>query len=324
MSSVKATSEYWKQFLYDVLAMVKQLGIPTYFLTLPCADRRWEELPYIINKLSNLGLSEEELKNLSYQERCNLLNNNPVARHFQYKVKVFFKEIILDGPLGKTKYAMRIEFQERGSPHAHLFIWIFNAPNIQNEADYIDFIEKTINAQFPVHLNDPELFELVKTYQVHAHSITCWKYNKNECRFLYGRYFAEKISIAKPLGSKFNDNEKKEVLTWRNMLLKQVKRYIDNNLNPAKVNLMDPTKDNFTQPLSIKEILDKLEISSDDYYRTLPISKDEDLELHLKRQPNSCFVNNYFDVGLKTWQDNIDIQPVFKEYKAMTYMCQCF
>ena len=38
------------------------------------------------------------------------------------------------------------------------------------------------------HLNDLELFELVKTYQVHAHSRICWKYNKSECRFSYGRY----------------------------------------------------------------------------------------------------------------------------------------
>ena len=40
MNSVKRTSAYWKQFLYDVLAVVKQLGIPTYFLTLSCADLR--------------------------------------------------------------------------------------------------------------------------------------------------------------------------------------------------------------------------------------------------------------------------------------------
>ena len=33
-------------------------------------------------------------------------------------------------------------------------------------------------------------------------------------------------------------------------LLKKVKNYIDDNLNPAKVNVIDPTKDNFTQPLS--------------------------------------------------------------------------
>ena len=29
ISSVKETSAYWKQFLYGVLAMVKQLEIPT-------------------------------------------------------------------------------------------------------------------------------------------------------------------------------------------------------------------------------------------------------------------------------------------------------
>ena len=40
--------------------------------------------------------------------------------------------------------------------------------------------------------------------------------------------------------------KKKKVLTGRNALLKQVKSYIDINLNPAKLNVIDPTKDNFT------------------------------------------------------------------------------
>ena len=65
--------------------MVKQLGMPTtYFLTLSCADLKWEVLHYIINKLNKLSLSDKKLKKLRYQEWCNLLNNNPVlvARHF--------------------------------------------------------------------------------------------------------------------------------------------------------------------------------------------------------------------------------------------------
>ena len=107
-------------------------------------------------------------------------------------------------------------------------------------------------------MNDPELYELVKTYQVQAHSRTCWKYNKNEFPFLYGRYFTEKTIIKKLSDSKFNDDEKKELLTWRNMLLRQAKSCIDNNLN--KVNVIDPTKDNFTQPLSLKEIMYELEL----------------------------------------------------------------
>ena len=95
---------------------MKQCRIPTYFLTLSSADLRWDELPYIINKLNNLNLIDEEIRNLTYQQRIKLLNDNPVlvARHFQYKMQVFFKEIVLDGPFGKTKYnALRIEFQER-------------------------------------------------------------------------------------------------------------------------------------------------------------------------------------------------------------------
>ena len=51
-------------------------------------------------------------------------------------------------------------------------------------------------------------------------------------------------------------------------------------------------------------------VSKDDCYRALPISKDEELELHLKREPNSCVVNNYFDVSLKAWQVIMEKKPV--------------
>ena len=88
--------------------------------------------------------------------------------------------------------------------------------------------------------------------------------------------------------------------------------------------MIDPTKDNFTQPLSAKGCLDELEFSKEDYYRALSISKDEDLELNLTTEPNCSFVNNYFDFGLKAWQANMDIHSVFNEYKAVTYMCQYF
>ena len=61
----------------------------------------------------------------------------------------------------------------------------------------------------------------------------------------------------------------------------------------------DKSKKQFYSTTEIKEILDELEICKDDYYRTLVISKDEDLGLNSKRQPNSCFVDNYFNIDLK-------------------------
>ena len=54
------------------------------------------------------------------------------------------------------------------------------------------------------------------------------------------------------------------------------------------------------------------------------ISDDNDFQIHYKRPPNSCFVNNYFCDGLMAWEDNLDIQPVFNHYKAVAYMCACF
>ena len=37
--------------LFDVLAIVKQFGVNTYFMTLSCTDLHWNELVLIIRKL---------------------------------------------------------------------------------------------------------------------------------------------------------------------------------------------------------------------------------------------------------------------------------
>jgi len=50
-------------------------------------------------------MADEEIENLSYNEKCSLLNLNPVivAKHFQYRVESFFKEVLLSNanPIGK-------------------------------------------------------------------------------------------------------------------------------------------------------------------------------------------------------------------------------
>ena len=83
-----------------------QLETPKFFLTLSCADLRWNELISIIFKLNRADISDEEVDEMSYQERCDTLNKNPVfvARHFQNRIEMFFKIIVLDGSLGKTQY----------------------------------------------------------------------------------------------------------------------------------------------------------------------------------------------------------------------------
>ena len=95
-------------------------------MTLLSADLKWNQLISIINKLNKQRLSEDDIKNLAYHQRCQLLNSNPVlvARHFQYRVEVFFKE-------------SRVEFQVRGSPLMHCFLWVMNTSvlNLDNKEE---------------------------------------------------------------------------------------------------------------------------------------------------------------------------------------------
>ena len=49
---LKGTSAYRRRFQLEVLAMIKQLGLPIFFITLSCADLRWHELLEIIYKLN--------------------------------------------------------------------------------------------------------------------------------------------------------------------------------------------------------------------------------------------------------------------------------
>ena len=243
MNAIKGTPAYWKKFLHEVLAMVKQLGIPTFFLTLSCADLRWNELISIISKLNGLNISEEDIDQMSYHERCDTLNKNPVlvVRHFQYRVELFFKTIILDGPLGKTNYyAIRVEFQVRGSPHVHSFIWILNAPKLSkfNIEEYTNWVDTIIRTDLPDPTSEPDLHELVKTYQIHRHSKTCHKYRNEKCRFHFGKFFTSRTIIAQPLPDSLSVDKKNEIMQNRKQLLKKVKQYINTELNPSKKNFM--------------------------------------------------------------------------------------
>ena len=57
-------SPYWQKFMFEIVAMVKQIGIPTWFFTLSCADLRWPELFQIIAKTRGHNMS---IRSFRYQ-----------------------------------------------------------------------------------------------------------------------------------------------------------------------------------------------------------------------------------------------------------------
>ena len=114
------------------------------------------------------------------------------------------------------------------------------------------------------------------------------------------------------------------ILNERDRILGNVKEYIDNNLNPKKRNILNPLKENYEKVPNIPNILKELNLTEDQCYDALSISNDSDFQIHLKRQPNACFINNFLEEGLQAWQANIDILPVFNHCKAVPYLCADF
>lgn len=73
-----------------------------------------------------------------------------------------------------------------------------------------------------------------------------------------------------------------------------MKDYIDQNLDPRKVNFLDLSKENYVAIKTIQEILEHIGVTESDYYEALSVSTDSDFQIHFGRPPNSCFVTNYF------------------------------
>ena len=313
LRQIPGTPPYWQRFMYEVVAMVKQLGIPTWFMTLSCADLRWPELFQIISRMQGKDITDEEVDALSYDEKCKMLNLNPfiVAKHFQYRVETFFTEVLLSRsqPIGKiVYYALRIEFQMRGSPHLHALIWTEDCPKLTSETKeaYIEFID-----------DNPELHNLVNFYQKHTHSKTCRKFKNIKCRFNFGQFFTNRTIIAEPLSDDLGDELKQPILKKQKEILTSVKEKINTVLNPSKSEDYDPN-------LTETDIFSSLGITEEEYYNALSISPDSDYDLHLKRPLDSCFINNYFVAGIKGFSANVDLQPVFNHYKCITYVCSYF
>ena len=68
---------------------------------------RWNELVEIISNLNENDLFlSKQIQNLSFSDRPRILKSYLVliAHYFQYREEMLFKEITVDGPLGRVKY----------------------------------------------------------------------------------------------------------------------------------------------------------------------------------------------------------------------------
>ena len=189
LKNIRGSPAYWQNELYDVLAMLHKLGIPIWFLTLSAADLHWPEMIQAVAYQFGRILSREDVLKMSMAERSKYLHQNPVTgvKMFQHRIQSFFAQYLLTDahPLGEiTDYVIKIEFQMRGSPHAHCLLWVKDAPKIDQDPDkvVIDFTDKYITATLPNHDHAYEKDrKIMENLQKHTHSDYCRR--NNTCRF---------------------------------------------------------------------------------------------------------------------------------------------
>ena len=107
---------------------------------------------------------------------------------------------------------MRIEFQQKGSPHVHSLVWIENAPKygISPLNEFIEFIDRTITCKIPNTdslLSDGEI-----DLQRHKHTHTCYKRKSfRRCRFRIPYPPMVQTQVLEPLDFNANTASREEI-----------------------------------------------------------------------------------------------------------------
>ena len=153
--------------------MLHSLGIPTWFLTLSAADLHWPEMIQAVALQLGRILSRDDVLKMSIAQRSTYLQQNPITGvcMFQHRLQSFFSQYLLNDahPLGHIMdYVIKIEFQMRGSPHAHCLLWVKDAPKINKDSDddVCRFIDKYITAMMPKAIYEREKSSKTYTFRL--------------------------------------------------------------------------------------------------------------------------------------------------------------
>ena len=128
--------------------------------------------------------------------------------------------------------------------------------------------------------------------------------------------FSQEKNISQLLEFGIKDIESYFILKESVAILSKISDFINKYL--------DLSKDTYPKGLSIDGILLELQLKKKEYFQALSIAIENEFKLHLKRDTNSWFINTYNPVLLKAWKANIDLQPVYSYYKAVSFITAYF
>ena len=313
--SLRGSPAYWKRNMNDLFAMIRQLGLPIFFVTFSSAElSRWPEVVELIERQKG---NDVRFSDLEFGQVCESMRSNPVfpVRHFDHRVKEFFKRVIKspEQPLGKVvDHFIRLEFQQRGAPHIHCLLWVENAPVFDEDDDetITAFIDRYISCKLPDESEDPELHEIVTNVQMHKkqHSKSCKKGNKT-CRFNFPKCVAKETFISRPVGrSGVVEDEETDACT------KTISR------EKAKQCLADLAQSLTAPPegdISIDDIISQAGFQHYEEFQDALTLIGTKPEIVMQRNVKDAWVNPYNPDLLRAWNANMDCQYILDPYSCV-------
>lgn len=91
LRNLRGSPPYWEKAKKDIFAMIRQLGIPTWFCSFSAAETMWTPLLQTLERLINHIEYTEDVLKMSWEEKCKLIKADPVtcARYFDYRFQRF-------------------------------------------------------------------------------------------------------------------------------------------------------------------------------------------------------------------------------------------
>ncbi|XP_062713846.1 uncharacterized protein LOC134290684 [Aedes albopictus] len=302
MKSIPNSVQYWYQRKQDLFAMIRQLGKPTMFLTLSASETQWPLLLKQLHKLSSeyngIALTDP-LQELSALQRATLVNDDAVTCCLYFNKLVDVLMTILSSPrfspLGKHYVVdsfKRIEFQHRGSPHAHIMLWLANDPNETVSEDMPATMEliRKVSSISAVHL--PETIKK----QIHDHTRTCYKRNEKRCRFNIPYWPMDEERTLIPLTA---DDSRRDQLRKRASEMRQI----------LETKAFD----------TLEEFLDDCKCTYE-YYLDVLRSSIKRPTIFLKRVMNELWTNPFNPWIAQKLRSNMDLQFILDVYSCACYL----